>query len=657
LLLAGLVGYVLIIAASAADQKPVVIDVDRRVDNLDLRGVLRIFLRTWPFIRPLSGHIVGYVAASIVVALVGVVGGLILVGLATSGVMAGKPIGSLPAFIFGLDPEVFVNVTTLTDDARRELLWPTLLTAIFLAVISLPAGVATYYYAMWIFQQINQRMRVQLIERLQAQSLGYHAQASTGDMIYRVYQDSAMVTAIIRSVLLDPLMFLGRYLLGVVTVAFFDPLLGLILATAVLPILWLGRSFSGRLRTDFRIAREANSALTSWIQESALGVRIVKATATEAARVDGFRSRSQHALSAAFEARTQLAVFGVLAFTVIGLGLLALEAIAAMLSNRGADTFAQSILIGFGFAVWSFGTFSAVNGRAADGLGALRALMGNWGRAQDMAMGLGRVFEILDLEPDLKDSDDARPLPGFRNDIRFERVSYAYRPDVPVLKDIDLTARRGTVTAIVGPTGTGKSTLMSLLLRLADPVSGRILIDGIDIRDFTLESLRQHIAVATQENILFSATVAENIAFAAPTASRADVVAAARVACADEFIDKLPGGYDSTLGERATRLSSGQRQRMVIARAVAKNAPILILDEPTAALDAQTELAVLGNLKRWGEDRCVFLITHRLSTIRQADNVVYLRDGQVIAQGTHEQLTASSDVYRQFTEAEVGYAL
>jgi len=222
--------------------------VEATSDNLDFRRVLAIFVRTWPFIRPLSQHVLGYVGASIVVALIGMAGGLLLVGLAASGIMAAEPIGSLPAFLFGLDPDVFVNVTTLTDEARRGLMWPTLLTALLLTAFTVPAGVATYYYAMWIFQQINQRMRVQLIERLQAQSLGYHALARTGDMIYRVYQDSAMVTAIIRTVLLDPLMFLARYLLGVVVVFVFDPLLGLILGLTTLPILWLGLRYSGYLR-------------------------------------------------------------------------------------------------------------------------------------------------------------------------------------------------------------------------------------------------------------------------------------------------------------------------------------------------------------------------------------------------------------------------
>ena len=629
---------------------------DAERDQFSARWVANIFLRTWPFIRPLRGHLVAYLGASGILALVTAFLSIIMIGLATSGVLAGKPVGGIAAFLFGLDPAVFVEVDGLTADARRALLWPTLLTALILTGVAIPSALVLNYYAMWIFQQINQRMRVRLIDRLQAQSLTFHANARTGDAIYRVYQDSAMVTAIIRFVLVEPLMFLGRYLVGVGVVAAFQPILAAVLAVTVLPVLYLGYLFSSRLRTRFRHARERNSALTSWIQESVLGVRVIKATGTEPERLRGFDARSVGALEAVFRSRVSLAVLGILAFAMIGLAILAVESLAALWSNASAETFAQGILLGFGFAVWNFGSFSAVNSRANDGLGAVRALIGLWRRAQDMAVGLGRVFEILDLEPDVEDAADAVALPAFRDAVRFEGVAFGYLPDRPVLEDVDLRASRGTVTAVVGPTGTGKSTLMSLLLRLADPDAGRITIDGVDIRGVTVDSLRRAIAIATQENVLFTDTVRENIRFAVPGASAGAVAEAARVACADEFIERLPQGYATPLGERATKLSSGQRQRLVIARAIVKDAPILILDEPTAALDAETELRVLSSLKRWGGDRCIFLITHRLSTIRQADQVVYLRDGRVLAQGRHDELLGTAGVYRAFVESETGQA-
>jgi ATP-binding cassette subfamily B protein len=198
---------------------------------------------------------------------------------------------------------------------------------------------------------------------------------------------------------------------------------------------------------------------------------------------------------------------------------------------------------------------------------------------------------------------------------------------------------------------------MSLLLRLADPQSGIVTVGGRDIRTITLASLRRQISIATQENILFTASVLENIRYAVPEADQESVIKAAKIACADEFIDQLSQGYDTPLGERATKLSTGQRQRIVIARALVKDSPILILDEPTAALDAETELRVMDNLRQWGESRCVFLITHRLSTIRQAHNVMYLRDGRVAAFGPHDQLIQDNTNYRSFVEAETGMSM
>ena len=622
-------------------------------DDLDFRRVVHIFLRTWPFIRPALRHLVIFVLVSVAIALFSAALLFIITALMNGAIVGGKPLGQLHVLIYGLDPAVYVDVEELAPDARRSLRWLVIVTSTPLVVVAAGGAIALYYYSVWIFQGINQRMRVSLIDRLQAQSLTYHANARTGDAIYRVYQDSAMVTEIIRAIFLEPLMFAGRFLFAVAIVAAFDPVLAAILAVATLPVLVLGRVFSSPLRRAFRTARERNSLLTSWIQESVLGVRVVKATRSEALRERSFRDYSLGAFEAAFRSRSMLTVLGILAFVVIGLAVLATQSTAAMWSNAEAPTFARNILLGFGFAVWNLGSFSAATARIGDGLGSVNALISLWGRAQDMAVGLGRVFEVLDLEPDIEDTPDAKPMPPFGGAVRFREVSFGYLPGRSVLTGIDLEARPGTVTAIVGPTGSGKSTMMSLLLRLADPDTGSIEIDGIDLRRLQIDSLRSQIALATQENILFSDTVLENIRYATPGATRSAARKAAEVACAGEFIEALPMGYDTSLGERATKLSSGQRQRIVIARAVIKDAPILILDEPTAALDAETELRVLDNLKEWGRERCIFLITHRLSTIRRADIVAYLRDGHLGEIGTHDTLMARPDgAYRRFISAE-----
>jgi ATP-binding cassette subfamily B protein len=246
-------------------------------------------------------------------------------------------------------------------------------------------------------------------------------------------------------------------------------------------------------------------------------------------------------------------------------------------------------------------------------------------------------------------------MPPFRSRVEFRGIDFGYDRERPVLEDVDLVAAAGTVTAIVGPTGSGKSTLMALLLRLFDPDRGEIRIDGTDIRNLMVDSLRAQVAIALQENVLFGSTVRENIRFALPEASDADVREAARVACAQEFVEALPEGYDTLLGERGTKLSTGQRQRISIARAILKDTPILVLDEPTASLDAETELRLLNNLTEWGKGRVIFLITHRLSTIRKADQIVVLEGGRVGEWGSHEELMRREDgVYRALVRLEGG---
>ena len=224
---------------------------------------------------------------------------------------------------------------------------------------------------------------------------------------------------------------------------------------------------------------------------------------------------------------------------------------------------------------------------------------------------------------------------------------------MPVLNRLHLAAQVGTVTAIVGATGSGKSTLMSLLLRLYDPDGGTIAIDGTDIRQIRIDDLRSSIAIALQQNVLFATTIAENIAYAKQNASRRSIEAAARIACADGFIREMSGGYDSELGERGGKLSTGQRQRLTIARAIVRDTPILILDEPTASLDAETEHQVLANLAEWGRERIVFLITHRISTIRNADQIAFLENGAIVEMGSHDELMGQpSGRYRWFVDAE-----
>jgi len=283
------------------------------------------------------------------------------------------------------------------------------------------------------------------------------------------------------------------------------------------------------------------------------------------------------------------------------------------------------------------------------------ALVGMWSKMQDLFIALDRAFYLLDLEPEVVDPIDPTPFPSPLTEVRWQDVQFGYDVDQPILTGIDLSANAGSVTAVVGTTGAGKSTLMSLLLRLYDTDRGQVLINGIDIKDITVDDVRTHISIALQKNVLFAETVANNIAYATTDASRADVEAAARIACADEFIGEMTKGYDTELGERGGKLSAGQRQRLTIARAVVRDTPVLILDEPTASLDARTEHQVLANLAEWGTDKVIFIITHRLSTVRSADQIAFMEGGRIVEIGSHDALMQiEGGHYRSFVVAETG---
>jgi len=269
-----------------------------------------------------------------------------------------------------------------------------------------------------------------------------------------------------------------------------------------------------------------------------------------------------------------------------------------------------------------------------------------------------RVIEILDTGREITDRPGTLVLPtgptAVAGAVRLENVNFAYEADTLVLQDITLNVEPGQTIALVGPTGAGKTTLVSLIPRFFDPREGEIMLDGIDIRDIRVSSLRKQISIVLQDPFLLPLSVAENIAYGSPDASREDIIAAATAANADEFIRRLPDGYDTSMSERGATLSGGEKQRLSIARALIKNAPILILDEPTAALDAQTEMLLLKALERLLHGRTTFIIAHRLSTIRKADRIVILDQGKIVETGTHEQLTAAKGRYWDFCRRQFG---
>jgi ABC-type multidrug transport system fused ATPase/permease subunit len=282
----------------------------------------------------------------------------------------------------------------------------------------------------------------------------------------------------------------------------------------------------------------------------------------------------------------------------------------------------------------------------------LEAISNTIGALQDRFISLRNTFRLLDLEPDIRDRPNARALPKARGSIAFEDVCFSYTGRQHTLQNIAFTAQAGEVVGIVGPTGAGKSTLVSLLPRFYDPQRGRVLVDGQDIRDLTLQSLRAQISIVLQEPLLFSGTIAENIQYGRLEATREEIIEAAHAANAHDFIMRLPQQYDTVLGERGSAISGGERQRIAVARAFLKNAPILILDEPTSSVDSKTEAVILDALDRLMMGRTTFMIAHRLSTLRHANKILVLDEGRLVEKGTHQQLLELNGLYRQLHEAQ-----
>jgi ATP-binding cassette subfamily B protein/subfamily B ATP-binding cassette protein MsbA len=287
----------------------------------------------------------------------------------------------------------------------------------------------------------------------------------------------------------------------------------------------------------------------------------------------------------------------------------------------------------------------------------LEALMYSSSTVQGAAGSAQRVLDILHTEPDVKDAPGARELPPSRGHLQFQHVTFGYAPDRPVLHDISLEIPAGQTLAIVGPTGAGKTTLVSLLPRFYDPQHGLVAIDGIDLRSVKLKSLRSQISLVLQEPFLFPISIAENIAYARPDASLDQIEAAARAARIHDFIASLPKGYDTLVGERGATLSGGEKQRMSIARALLKDAPILILDEPTSALDVETESLLLEAIEELIRGRTTLIIAHRMSTIRHADRIAVLDGGQIIEFGDHQQLLAERGHYHRTCSLQFGSAI
>jgi ATP-binding cassette subfamily B protein len=494
-----------------------------------------------------------------------------------------------------------------------------------------------------IGNRVLRQVRAQLYRHVQYLSLSFHTRARTGDLVVRIISDVGLLQDVVVTAVL-PMVAKALILIGMVVLMFWLNWKLTLVALAVFPLFWLRTvSMGKRINEVARLQRKREGAMAATASESLLAIKTIQAFSLESAFEDQFSRQSEKNLKQDVKAKRLSAGLerSVDLLTAIA-GALVLFYGTRLVLNR--ELTAGALLV---FLAYLKNAFRPIQEFAK--------YTGRLGKA---AAAGERVLDLLQHIPEIRDLPGVVPAPVFRGRTRFENVHFEYENGQPVLNDINIEIEPGQRVAVVGPSGSGKSTLVSLILRLYDPQQGRILIDGRDIREFTLASLRSQISTVLQDNLLFAASVRENIAYGAATATAEEVEAAARLANAHDFIAALPQGYDTVLGERGVSLSQGQRQRIAIARAAIRKAPILILDEPMTGLDKKNEHAVMESLKRLERDRTTFLITHDLRHANWVDLVLYMEGGRVLERGTHEELVSAEGryaaMYRLQTAARKG---
>src|SRR5438105_441364 len=482
---------------------------------------------------------------------------------------------------------------------------------------------------------VEMDMRNGMYARLVRLSFGFYDRHQTGQLMSRATVDLQGV----RFFLGYGLIFFFQHILTVLSVTvvlFFVQWKLALIALAVVPVLTaLAYRYSRVAHPTLRDVQQKLADVATVAQENIVGVHVVKAFAQEPAEEAKFERRSEAVFRQTLTANRQRALYVPLISFVPLLAQAAVLLAGARMVQHGS---------------LSVGGFVAFNLYLGMLVMPLRSL-GMWiGQAQRATASGERIFQIMDEPEEIADRPDAIELPPGGGDLRFDQVGFDYMPGRPVLEDIDLEVPAGRTIALIGHTGSGKTTLTSLVPRFYDVSTGRVLVDGADVRDVTLHSLRQAIGVISQDPFLFSATVRENITFGASGLSDEEVERIARLAQAHEFVERLPDGYDTVIGERGITLSGGQRQRLAIARAIAVDPRILILDDATASVDATTEAKIRLGLREAMRGRTTLIIAHRLSTISLADEIVVLDSGRIVARGTHGELLELSQVYRDIYE-------
>jgi ATP-binding cassette, subfamily B, bacterial len=502
-----------------------------------------------------------------------------------------------------------------------------------IAILDAVSSYFEKYLTTSVGQWISHDLRRMVYSHIQKLSLAFHDEERTGDLISRVTSDIDSIQSFIMQGLLGILINLIT-LVGMIGVMFYLEWRFTLIALSVAPILFaVVYTYTRRIKKASRAVRKKEGEITSVVEEVLSSIRVVKAFAREDYEVKRLEEESLEGVELALRARSLKAKLTPIVDIVVAVGTSLVLWFGARLVLKGS--LSAGVLV----------VFIMYLSKMYKPMQELSKMTDTYSKA---AVSYERIQELLETEKQVKDLRRAIVAPKFNGKVEFDHVSFSYVPDTPILEDVSFTIEPGKLAALVGPTGAGKTSVVSLIARFYDPLSGKVMIDGTDIRRFRQKSLRQQISFVLQETMLFHAPVWQNIAYGKPEATRAEITQAAEFANAGEFIEKLPQGYDTVLGDRGMTLSGGQRQRIAIARAVIRDTPLLIMDEPTSGLDAASEKLVFEAIDRLIQGKTAIVIAHRLSTIRKADIIFVIQDGRIVESGKHEDLIERSGLYASF---------
>jgi ABC-type multidrug transport system fused ATPase/permease subunit len=512
--------------------------------------------------------------------------------------------------------------------------------AIALVLIVVLGAVASYvanYCTTSVGQWVANDLRIRTYDRLQHLSLNYYNTHEMGTLLSTITADVQTIQGFASSSTLGIVVdFLT--IVGMLAIMFWLNWDFTLIAVAVTPFMLLIISrFKKAVKKATKEVRREQSKIVDVVQQGLQSMKVVKAFGRQDLEQEELSEVSKATVEAALKARRVKALLSPMVNVIVALCTAFVLWRSSSLILRGAMT-AGALTVFLSYLAQLFKPVKDL------------ATMTN--TIAQTAVGVERVRAILEADDVIPEKADAREPEAFRGDIAFDHVDFGYDKEAKVLNSVSFKVGAGQMVGVVGPTGSGKSTVVSLIPRFYDPVAGKVTIDGVDVRDFTLRGLRSQIGYVLQETVLFRGTVAENIAYGKGGATRAEVEEAAELANAAEFINKMPHGYETMVGDRGDTLSGGQRQRIGIARAIIRNSPILILDEPTAALDTESEKLVMDALRRLMQKRTVITIAHRLSTIRDADKILVLKDGMLAEEGSHDELMARSGIYAGLYQAQ-----